>query len=1060
MKTRNKIYIFNFLLFILITKGGAQNLVMNPSFEAYTSCPMGPGSFPTDVTSWSQPDTATTDYYNACYTPSFGGAPSMDVPSNIQGYQQARTGVAYPGIICRENSFGMDDNWREYVQGQLTSPLVAGQSYCVKFYWSLADLSNYSVNEMGVYLSNTQINLQQKENLPFTPQLEVTGSPLNDTAHWVPFQQNYIATGGEQYIIIGNFRAPSNTTSSSTGLSCPMIPVNGGCFAYYYLDDVSVTPGSCCLADITPVSAICVNDPSIALVSASTGGTWSGPGVNPSTGVFNPAIAGSGTHTIIYTLFCGSDSISILVSACVPLTACQETNGDITATNGTPSYTWYNQTTTQDCSACFFGCAIPPGCAVNVTSWVSFTTGTTIAPSGTYPILFIDAVGDSLQITSLSSLPNCSEVCPTLTVTSSNIVHNPCLGQSAGSFNATTSGGVSPWDYTLVNGGGATVMTFTNVTGTQSFTGLPAGTYTLNVLDSNNCPGTTIVNITQPPTSTTIAAAGPDQSICSNSAVLAGNLPLVGTGLWTLISGTGTITTPSSETSGITGLGIGTNVFEWTISNAPCSSPTSDQVTITNAGGGPVVTINSQTNVSCYGGNNGSATASATGGSGSLTYLWTSSGGNAPIANNLMAGTYTITVTDSIGCSGVETVQIIQPNSITANVNTTPTLCGLATGSATVSASGGTGNLTYSWNNGGATSLTITNIGEGTYLVNITDSLGCTITDSGTVATSGGGPAATITSQINVSCFGENNGYATAFATGGLGSYTYLWNTSPAQVNDTASGLAAGVYNCLITDSVGCQTSIAVTISQPGDFNVNIASVNSYCGQPEGQGSITVSNATSPYSYLWNTSPAQINDTAIGLVAGTYQCIITDANNCKDTVSVTVMDNPAPIVDAGADQTIVEGDSIQLVATGGLTYVWSPANDLSCTNCQSPFASPLISTTYYVNVTDVNGCTSIDSVMVTVTLPEYYFIPNVFSPNNDGSNDLFEMKAEGFKTYHAEIFNRWGDKVFETTDSKVYWNGRNTGGNIMSDGVYFYFLNLTDHLDQLKTFKGFLTLYR
>lgn len=270
-----------FLLSIFQIK--AQNLIINPSFEAYSTCPNGPSTFAADVTSWSIPDTATTDYYNVCYTPFLG--PSMDVPSNVQGYQNARTGVAYAGIICRDNTLGVDDNWREYVQGHLNTPLVAGQTYCVKYYWSLADLSNYSVQEIGVYLSPTQINLLQKGNLPFTPQLELTGSPLNDTSNWVMFQQNYIATGGEQYVIIGNFRAPSNTTSSATAISCSMIPSNGGCFAYYYIDDVSVTPGECCLVDITPVAAICVNDPPITLISASAGGTWSGVGVNPSTGI-------------------------------------------------------------------------------------------------------------------------------------------------------------------------------------------------------------------------------------------------------------------------------------------------------------------------------------------------------------------------------------------------------------------------------------------------------------------------------------------------------------------------------------------------------------------------------------------------------------------------------------------------------------------------------------------------------------------------------------------------------------------------------------------------------
>ncbi|MES2398325.1 MAG: gliding motility-associated C-terminal domain-containing protein [Bacteroidota bacterium] len=128
------------------------------------------------------------------------------------------------------------------------------------------------------------------------------------------------------------------------------------------------------------------------------------------------------------------------------------------------------------------------------------------------------------------------------------------------------------------------------------------------------------------------------------------------------------------------------------------------------------------------------------------------------------------------------------------------------------------------------------------------------------------------------------------------------------------------------------------------------------------------------------------------------------------------------------------------------------------TTVQGPIASPAITTTYYVTATDTNGCISTDSVKVTVT--EYYFIPNVFSPNNDGLNDLFELKAEGFKTYHAEIYNRWGEKMFETTDSKVHWNGRNISGNVSANGVYFYILYLSNYKDEPKTLKGFLTIVR
>ncbi|MDO9187769.1 MAG: gliding motility-associated C-terminal domain-containing protein, partial [Bacteroidia bacterium] len=757
----------------------------------------------------------------------------------------------------------------------------------------------------------------------------------------------------------------------------------------------------CCDASVCNVAAMCSSAAAVTLIAATPGGTWSGAGVNTSTGVFTPATAGAGVHTIIYTLPCGADSISITVNACATLTACQEINGNITVSGGTAPYTWQRDSTFTDCSGCFGGQCMPPICnGVPGTISTTFATGTTITPSGTYPFHVNDASSNSLIITSLASLPNCSNTCPPLTVTASAIINDSCFGASTGSFSASTSGGVSPWDYTLLNGGGTTVATFSNIAGTQNFTGLPAGTYTLNVLDNSSCPGTTTVTITEPSAATTTATAGADQSMCSNSATLAGNVPTVGTGIWTLVSGTGTITTPASETSGTTGLGVGANVFQWTISNAPCPSTsdqvtitntgggapaaagpdqsvcsnsailagnvpsfgtglwtlvsgtatittpssatsgisglgigvsvfewtisnppcpsTSDQITITNTGGGPTVTINSQTNVSCYGGNDGSTVASATGGTGSLTYLWTPTGGGSASANNLMAGTYTISVTDGNGCVGIETVAITQSDSIAATVTTTPTGCGSSDGSATVVATGGTGNLTYLWSNGGTLSQ-ISNLSSQIYSVTITDDLGCTKAGSGTV-TSTGGPTASV----------------------------------------------------------------------------------------------------------------------------------------------------------GADVTINSGSSTLLSSSGGGTYFWTPPAGLDCDTCRTPIASPVVTTIYCVTVSDNGGCT--DTACLTVTVADTVqvitcgtlyvpvgsvYVPSAFTPNNnDILNDVFKPVANCVHDYNFLIFNRWGEKLFETNDKDVGWSGIYKGSMSKAD-VYVYKITFWDDpKNEFHQFIGKVTLLR
>ena len=782
--------------------------------------------------------------------------------------------------------------------------------------------------------------------------------------------------------------SPGGTWSGSgvnatTGVFSPSVAGVGTHTIIYTLpcgsDSISIAV-SCCGALINPAGPFCLPDAPVNLTAATSGGTWSGPGItNASAGTFSPSTAGTGTHTVTYTISgCGSAFTNITVGACVTLTACKETNGDITATSGTAPYTWYNQGTTQDCSACSFGCAFPPGCAVNVTSWTSFTTGTTITPSGTYPILFIDAAGDSLQIASLASLPACSNTCPPLTVTSSNIVQNSCFGGSAGSFDASITGGATPWDYILLNGGGTTVATFNNIAGTQSFTGLPAGTYTLNVMDNNNCPGTTSVVITEPATGATIAAAGPDQSMCNNSATLAGNTASVGTGLWTLVSGTGTITTPSSETSGVTGLGAGISVFEWTISNPPCPS-TADQVSITNTGGGaPAAAGPDQSLCSSSAILAGNTPSAGTG-------VWT-----------LISGTGTITT----------------PSSATSGIT------GL-----------GIGVTVFEW--------TISNPP-------------CPATsDQIEITNTGGGPTVTITSQTNVSCYGGTDGSITAAATGGAGNLTYAW-TPAGGAAASANNLMAGTYTLSVTDDNGCVGIETALILQSDSIGLVISATPASCGNSDGSLAVVPGGGNSPYTYLWSNGGTASQLSALS--PQTYSVTITDALGCTKTGSGTVTTTGGPAASVGANVTITSGSSTQLAALGGSTYFWTPPTGLSCDTCQAPVASPVITTTYCVLVSDSSGCSDTACLQVTVrvadTVPVVLcgtvYVPNAFTPgNNDFINDSFKPVTNCVHDYSFLIFNRWGEKLFETTDSQEGWNGQ-FKGKICKQEVYVYKITFTD----------------
>jgi hypothetical protein len=228
---------------VAVSPARAVNLVPNPSFETFTSCPTSFGQLSL-ATPWDVPNTGTSDYLNACAPVVF---PSVNVPNNEQGFQNARTGVGYAGLI----PYSAAADYREYLEAPLTSPLTPGTPYLVKFYVSLADQSLLAIDRLGAYLSVGPVGpVPNYAALPFTPQVE---SPqfvaLNDATNWVLVSGVYVASGGEDHITIGNFHDDASTTTSPGPGAWP-----GG--AYYYVDDVSVevnvpTIQACCLPDGT-----------------------------------------------------------------------------------------------------------------------------------------------------------------------------------------------------------------------------------------------------------------------------------------------------------------------------------------------------------------------------------------------------------------------------------------------------------------------------------------------------------------------------------------------------------------------------------------------------------------------------------------------------------------------------------------------------------------------------------------------------------------------------------------------------------------------------------------
>jgi gliding motility-associated-like protein len=399
-------------------------------------------------------------------------------------------------------------------------------------------------------------------------------------------------------------------------------------------------------------------------------------------------------------------------------------------------------------------------------------------------------------------------------------------------------------------------------------------------------------------------------------------------------------------------------------------------VTILNIPG-PTLTLGTVTNVSCFGGNNGTASASTSGGTAPITIRWNT----IPLqigstATGLAAGTYLVWATDSAGCADTIQFQVTQPTVLAGTVSTVGAVCNLANGSATVTPNGGTTPYSYNWSNG-QTSATATSLPGGPVTVTVTDANGCQIVRNANIAQAGS-PILALVGFNDINCFGGNDGSVTVSASAGVGPYTYAWNTTPVQNSATASNLTAGTYTVTVTDQNGCRDNLTITLSQPTQLTGTVIVTPNGCNLtvPNGTAGVVAQGGVPPYGYTWGTVPVQTGPYATGLAPGTYSVTINDAHGCLLVLSGTVLQIPSPIVTAGPDGTFCEGDGGVLLSavgssgTPGYYYNWWCANPpcgLDSINDNDPLANPTSSQWYYVQVTDINGCTSnIDSAYVNV----------------------------------------------------------------------------------------------
>ncbi len=262
MKNRITLFITLFLTAFSFLHSNAQveNMVLNPRFEEYDKCP-------TDYTymdqshklipHWTYPSFTTPDYFNKC------SAGQARVPDNFAGYSQPKYGEGYMGAILS----GTDRDFREYIQGTLKEPMVAGQVYCVSFWFKLASGSKFAVDQLSVYFVKQKVANENKTFLNYKAQLNNTeGLFLDNTDEWIQFCKLYTAVGGETNFLVGNFNNYDNTNYVVTGKDTKN--KRGKSYAYYFYDDFEIRP----LVDCNVCACVPKGMETVVIDSSFTGG--------------------------------------------------------------------------------------------------------------------------------------------------------------------------------------------------------------------------------------------------------------------------------------------------------------------------------------------------------------------------------------------------------------------------------------------------------------------------------------------------------------------------------------------------------------------------------------------------------------------------------------------------------------------------------------------------------------------------------------------------------------------------------------------------------------------
>ena len=558
-----------------------------------------------------------------------------------------------------------------------------------------------------------------------------------------------------------------------------------------------------------------------------------------------------------------------------------------------------------------------------------------------------------------------------------------CAGANNGGIDINVSGGTSPYSFSWSNGATS-----------EDLNDIPGGTYTVVVTDANECTETLVINVQEPTAIvineqiTNVACAG-DNTGSIAVTVSGGTQPYAFN--WS----------NGATASVITGLGVGNYTVTVTDANE-CSVVETYTVTAP-----PAINLTGVvTDIVCAGDADGAIDLTASGGSGTLSYFW-SNGATTQDISGLLAGTYSVTVTDANECTETAQFVVNEPDAILLQVTPTNVDCfDASTGSIAVNVSGGTAPYAIRLNNVVVNSGDLDNLPAGSYTISVADNNGCAASTQVVIQQPS---EIAVTPQITpVACLGDASGAINLTVSGATPGYTYAW--SNGATTQDISGLAAGDYTVTITDANDCTFTATYTVGSNSAITVTGDVTPATCeGESSGAIDITVSGGSGNYSYQWsNGATTQDID---NLPAGDYSVTVMDANECDAVATFTVTEPDeitlsitAPNITCGGTQT----GSITVFPSGGTApydYQWS--------NGDTSFViSNIGAGAYSVTVTDANGCTDVTAGIILGELPELTCEVIVNQEPTMGDNGVITAEVDGGTAPYTYV---WDDNSTDPT---------------------------------------------